>query len=84
VFEALLAGLSRTRLGALWEGAPGAGGGTSGGAAHPHRRALAWERPRRPGAVAAREQPCLCPVVPGPRRRREHDDERARIEIRAR
>jgi len=29
---------------------------------HPHRVALAYRRPRRPGRVASRAQPCLSPV----------------------
>jgi hypothetical protein len=31
-------------------------------APHPHRRALRWERERRPGSVAARPAHCISPV----------------------
>lgn len=48
---------------------PGSAGGISGvpvdGAsplAHPHRRPLGRTRPRRPGRVASRPQPCLTPL----------------------
>jgi hypothetical protein len=32
------------------------------GRAHPHRRPLVRVRPRRAGAVAPRDQPCLSPI----------------------
>jgi hypothetical protein len=30
--------------------------------AHPHRQSLRWDRPRRPGSVAARPAHCISPV----------------------
>ncbi|HEY2769260.1 MAG TPA: hypothetical protein VGI87_01765 [Solirubrobacteraceae bacterium] len=32
---------------------------------HPHRRPLRWDRPRRPGTVAARPAHCISPVPRG-------------------
>jgi hypothetical protein len=29
---------------------------------HPHRRALRWDRERRPGSVPAAPAHCICPV----------------------
>jgi len=41
----------------------------STGLRHPHRRPLGHARPRRPGRVTPRPQPCLTPLPPRPVRR---------------